>query len=82
MEAKLKELGFMPLGSDTGVFLCKTAMGITAIDTHVDDGMGICSSEEEELSLKADIQKFYNIKEKDTTKPFKVLGILVTSDTH
>ena len=34
------------------------------------------------MSLKAGIQKFYKIKEKDTSKPFKVLGILVTRDTH
>src|SRR5882724_10410422 len=54
LEAKLKELGFTPLGSDTGVFLCKTAIGIMAIDTHIDDGMGICSSEEE-LILKTNI---------------------------
>src|SRR6266481_8827142 len=82
LEDKLKSLGFVPLGSDSGVFLCKSAKGITAIDTHIDDGMGICSSEEEELELKAGIQKFYKIKEKDTTKPFKVLGILVTRDAH
>jgi len=37
---------------------------------------GICSSEEEESRLKAGIQKFYYIKEKDTSKPFKVLSIL------
>jgi len=55
LEAKLKELGFMPLGSNPGAFLCKTALRITAIDTHIDDGTGICSSEEEELSLKTDI---------------------------
>jgi len=60
----------------------QTAISITAIDTHVDDGTGICSSEEEELSLKTNIRKFYKIKEKDTTKPFKVLGILVMRDTH
>jgi len=82
LEAKLKELGFAPLGSDTGVFLRKTSVGITAIDTHVDDGTGICSSEEEESRLKDDIRRFYKIKEKDTSKPFKVLGILVTRDTH
>ena len=82
LEAKLKGLGFTPLGSDTGVFLCKSSIGITAIDTHVDDGTGICSSEEEELSLKTGIQKFYKIKEKDMSKPFKVLGILVTRDTQ
>jgi len=52
-----------------------------AIDVHVDDATGICLSEEE-LDLKASIQKFYKIKEKDTTKPFKVLGILFTRDTH
>jgi len=52
-----------------------------AIDMHVDNGTRICSSEEE-LDLKASIQKFYMIKEKDTSKPFKVLGILVTRDTH
>ena len=34
------------------------------------------------MDLKAGIQKFYKIKEKDTTKPFKVLGILVTRNTH
>ena len=62
--------------------LCKKAMGIMAIATHVDDGMGICLTEEEELSLKANISKFYNIKEKDTTKPLKVLGILVMRDPH
>ena len=56
--------------------------GFMAIDTHVDDGMGICSSEGEESRLKHGIQKFYKIKEKDTSKPFKVLGILVTRDTH
>jgi len=38
LEEKLKGLGFMPLGSDTGVFLFKTATGITEIDTHVDNG--------------------------------------------
>jgi len=47
-----------------------------------DDGTGICSSEEEESRIKSGIQKFYKIKEKDTSKPFKVLGILVTRDTH
>ena len=51
---------------------------VTAIDTHVDDGMGVCSSEEVELNLKSGIQKFYKLKEKDTSKPFKVLGILST----
>jgi len=82
LENKLKALGFTPLGSYTGVFLHRSRAGITAIDTHVDNGTGICSSEEEELRLKAGIQKFYKIKEKDTSKPFKVLGILVTKDTH
>jgi len=61
----------MLLGSDTGVFLHKMAAGITATDTHMDNGMGICSSKEEELNLNATIQKFYKIKEKDTSKPFK-----------
>ena len=82
LEDKLRSLGFAPLGSDLGMFLQKSAAGITAIDTHVDDGMGICSSEEEELQLKAGFQKFYKIKEKDMSKPFKVLGILVTRDPH
>ncbi len=82
LEDKLKSLGFLPLGSDTGVFLRKSMNGITAIDTHVDDGTGICSSEEEELRLKDGIKQFYKIKEKDTSKPFKVLGILVTRDTR
>jgi len=82
LKAKLKSLGFSPLGSDTGVFLSKSQTGFTAIDTNVDDGMGICSSEEEESRIKSGIQKFYKIKEKDTSKPFKVLGILVTRDTH
>src|SRR6266481_3762303 len=58
LEDKLKSLGFVLLGSNSGVFLRKSAKGITAIDTHVDDGTGICSSEEEEeLELKAGIQK-------------------------
>ena len=81
-EDKLKTLGYAPLKSDPGVFLCKSAKGIVAIDTHIDDATGICSSEEEELDLKAGIQNFYKIKEKDTTKPFKVLGILVMRNTH
>ena len=34
------------------------------IDTHMDDGMGICLSKEEELSLKANIQRFYKIRKK------------------
>ena len=51
LEDKFKSLDFVPLGSDSGVFLHKSAKGITAIDTHVDDGTGICSSEEEELEL-------------------------------
>jgi len=78
----LKSLGFAPLGSDTGVFLNKSPTGFTAIDTHVDDRTRILSSEEEESRLKARIQKFYKIKEKDTSKLFKVLGILVMRDTH
>jgi len=44
--------------------------------------MGIFPSEEEESRLKAGIQKFYKIKEKNTSKPFNVLGILVMRDTH
>jgi len=48
----------------------------------MDDGTGICLSEEEESRIKSGIQKFYKIKEKDTSKQFKVLGILVTRDTH
>ena len=82
LEDKLKSLGFAPLGSDSGVFVRRTREGITAIDTHVDDATGICSSEGEELSLKAGVQKFYKIKEKDTSKPFKVLGILITRDSQ
>jgi len=82
LEEKLKSLGFSPLESDPGVFLHKSDKGITAIDMHVDDRTGICSSEEEELDLKAGIQKFYKLKEKDTSKPFKVLGMLVTRNTH
>ena len=49
---------------------------------HIDNGTRICSRKEEELDLKAGIQKFYKITEKDTSKPFKVLRILVTRDTH
>ena len=82
LEVNLKELGFIPLGSDMGVFLKKTTTGIIVIDTHVDDTMGICSSEEEALHLKESIKKSYKIKEKDTSKPFKVLSILVTRNTH
>src|SRR5882724_1070542 len=79
---KLRTLRYEPLESDPGVFLRKSAKGIIAIDTHVDDGTGICSSEEEELDLKHGIQNFYKIKEKDTSKPFKVLGIRVMRDPH
>ena len=82
LEEKLNSLGFSPLESDPGVFLCNSDKGIIAIDMHIDDGMGICLSEEEELDLKANIQKFYKLKEKDTSKPFKVLGILVKRNTH
>ena len=81
LKEKLKRLGFAPLDSDPGVFLHKSSKGLTVIDTHVDDGTRICLSEEE-FNLKASIQKFYKIKEKDTSKAFKVLGILVTRDTH
>jgi len=55
---------------------------MTAIDTHVNDITGICSSKGEETNLKMGIQKFYKIKQKDTSKPFEVLGILVTRDVH
>jgi len=82
LEEKLNTLGFSPLESDPGVFLCKSNKGIIAINMHIDDGTGICSSKEEELELKAGIQKFYKIKEKESSKPFKVLGILVTRNTH
>jgi len=81
-EDKLRSLGYAPLESDPGVFLWKSAKGIFAIDTHVDDKTRICLSKEEESDLKDGIQKFYKIKEKDTSKPFKVLGIQVTRDTH
>jgi len=63
------------------MFLSKSQTGFAAIDTHVDDGTGICLSEEE-TRIKSGIQNFYKIKEKDTSKPFKVLGILSTRDTH
>ena len=62
--------------------MCKSNRGIIAINMHIDNRTGICLSKEEELDLNASIQKFYKIKEKDTSKPFKVLGILVTRDTH
>ena len=48
----------------------------------MDDITGICSSEGEEIRLKTSIKEFYKIKEKDTSKLFKVLGILVTRNTH
>jgi len=67
LEEKLKSLGFTLLKSDCGIFISKTASGFTAIDTQVDDAMGICSSKEEELRIKCGIQKFYKIKEKNTT---------------
>jgi len=82
LEDKIKSLGFAPLGSDPRVFLNKSSTSFTAIDTHVDDRTGICSSKEETSRLKARIQKFYKRKEKDSSKLFKVLGILVTRDTH
>ena len=75
LEEKLRTMGLTPLSSDTGVFMKKTERGLIAIDTHVNDATGICSSKREERELKASIYKFYKIKEKDTTKPFKVLGI-------
>ena len=81
-EKKLRSLGFTPLRSNAGVFINRSADSFMAIDTHVDDVTGICSSEGEELRLKTGIKKFYKIKEKETSKPFKVLGILVTRDTH
>jgi len=49
---------------------------------HMDNGTGICLSKEEESRLKAGIQKIYKIEEKDTSKPFKVLSILVTRETQ
>src|SRR5882724_10674507 len=67
LEEKLKSLGFSPLGSNPGVFLHKSNKGITAIDMHVDDRTGIYSSEEE-LDLKASIQKSHKLKEKDILK--------------
>src|SRR5882724_10112167 len=82
LEEKLKLLEFVPLKSNTGIFLNASATGFTVVDTHMDDRTGICLSEEEELKLRAGIQKFYKIKEKDTSKPFKVLGILIMRNTH
>jgi len=82
LKAKLKSLGFSPLGSNTRVFLSKYQTRFIALDTHVDDGTGICSSDKEESRIIARIQKFHKIKEKDASKPLKVLGILVTRDTH
>jgi len=82
LEEKLKSLGLSPLESNPGVFLCKSNKGITAIDMHADDGTRIFSSEEEESDLKASIQKFYKLKEKETSKPLKVLRMLVTRNTH
>jgi len=35
LEEKLNTLGFSPLESDPGVFLCKSNRGIIAIDMHV-----------------------------------------------
>src|SRR5882724_6426721 len=81
LEEKLKLLEFIPLKRDTGVFLNASATGFTVVDMHMDEGTGICSSKEE-LKLRAGIQKFYKIKEKDMSKPFKVLGILVMRNTH
>jgi len=56
LKDKLKSLGFVPLRSDMGVFLNTSERGFTAIDTHIDDGTGICSSKEEESRLKVSIQ--------------------------
>ena len=81
-EEKLKSLGFTPLRSNAGIFINRSTNAFMAIDTHVDDVTGICSSKGEEIRLKTSIKKFYKIKEKDTSKSFKVLGILVTRDTH
>jgi len=63
------------------MFLNKFMTGFIAMDTHIDNGMGICLSMEESR-LKPSIKRFYKIKEKYTYKPFKVLRILVMRDTH
>jgi len=61
--------------------LHKSNKGIIPINLHLDDRTGFCSSKEE-LNLKASIQKFYKLKEKDISKSFKVLGMLVTKNTY
>ena len=76
LEVNLKELGFVPLGSDMGVFLKRTTTGIIAIDTHVDDAMGICSSEEEELHLKEGIQR------KRHLQTFLKCSVYLSQETH
>ena len=49
---------------------------------HMDDITGICSSDSELDSVKKAIGAFWKYKEKDTNKPVKILGLLVskTSD--
>jgi len=53
--------------------LVQIQQSIIAINMHIDDGTGICSSKEEELELKAGIQKFYKIKEKNPPSHSKCL---------
>jgi len=48
----------------------------------VDDRTRICSSKEEELDLEAGIPKILQDQRERHLKPFKVLEILVTRDTH
>src|SRR5882724_4916968 len=47
LEEKLKSVGFVPLGNDASMFLNKLSTGTSATETHVNNSMGICSSEEE-----------------------------------
>jgi len=76
-------LGFAPLGSDPGVFLRKSDGWHPQRLTHnVDDSTGICFKRGGGVDLEDRHPEVLKIKEKDTSKPFKVLGILDHSEGH
>ena len=78
LKEKLHTLGFICTYLDHSVFHRSAGDTWAILTIHTDDITGVASSEDEVDRVKKDLGKHWKFKEKDFSKPVKILGILVT----
>ena len=82
LATELCDIGYQQSLVDHSVFFQKANDQWSILTIHTNDITGICSSTIELDMVKQEIGKFWKFKEKNTVRPVKILGILVTSSSN